>query len=125
MGANIIQKKLCLGNIMLENEIEIKLKVNDLPKLTKKLRRLGAELASPSKQTTVRFDTYDSKLEKMHIFLRVREGIRNTITMKEKIKDYKDIRARKETELEIENIDSMIYIIRKLGFNNIKKNGKI
>ncbi|MEA2097591.1 MAG: class IV adenylate cyclase [Patescibacteria group bacterium] len=101
-------------------EKEIKIKINDIDGLIGQLLQDGATIKNKAMQKTVRFDTINENLEKKGVFLRVRSGNKNTITMKEKIGNDKNIRARKETEFEIEDIDKMIYIFKKIGFDYIK-----
>lgn len=59
-------------------------------------------------------------LEKKGVFLRVRSGSKNTVTMKEKIGEDKNVRSRKETEFEISDVDQMAYILGKLGFTFVR-----
>lgn len=80
----------------------------------------GGIVLNKSKEKTIRFDKSNHELENNGIFLRVRSGSKNTITLKEKIGDDKDVRARKETEFEIEDVNQMAYILEKLGFDYSK-----
>jgi len=98
-------------------EKEIKFKIKDLPKFISCLKKSGAKFVNKSKEKTIRLDTSDGSLEKRGVFLRVRAGSKNTITLKEKVGDDKNVRARKETEFEIQDVDSMAYILERLGFN--------
>ncbi len=41
---------------------------------------------------------------------------KNTITLKEKTKESKEVKARKETKLEIQDVKLIAYILSKLGF---------
>ena len=98
-------------------EKELKLKIKDLSGLIEYLKKHGAVVLNKSKEKTVRLDTSNKDLEKRGVFLRVRAGSKNTITLKEKIGDDKNIRTRKETEFEIQDIEAMAYILGKLGFD--------
>ncbi len=99
-------------------EKEIKLKVKDLSGLIAYLKKNGATFLNKSREKTIRLDTPGGDLEKKGLFLRVRAGSKNTITLKEKIGDDKDVRARKETEFEIQDVEAMAYILKRLGFNS-------
>lgn len=98
-------------------EKEIKLKLKDPVKLADFLKKNGAKFLNKSKEVTIRLDTKEGSLEKSGVFLRVRSGSKNTITLKEKVAESKDVRARKETEFEIGDVDSMAYILKRLGFD--------
>lgn len=101
-------------------EKEIKLKIDKPRTLIRYLMKRGAKLLNRSRENTIRFDTSNLDLEKKGIFLRLRSGNKNVITLKEKIGDDKGVRARRETELEIQDIEAMKYILEKLGFNNYR-----
>lgn len=101
---------------MTKVEKELKFKVLDFERLLNYLLKNGAEVLSKSKETTIRLDTPDKNLENKGIFLRVRSGSKNTITLKEKKHTDRNLRERKETEFEIEDVNKMAYILRSLGF---------
>lgn len=98
-------------------EKELKFKIKDLSGLIDYLKKQGAVVLNKSKEKTVRLDTLNQDLEKRGVFLRVRAGSKNTITLKEKIGEDKNVRKRKETEFEIQDIEAMTYILGKLGFD--------
>lgn len=99
-------------------EKEIKLKIDDANKVIAALRHSGAVFIGGALERTIRFDTAAQDYEKQGKFLRVRSGFSNTITLKEKIKSAeKNVRARKETEFEIEDINKMSYILNALGLD--------
>lgn len=99
-------------------EKEIKLKINNIEGVVDALRRSGAIFIGGALEKTIRFDTKAQEYEKQGKFLRVRSGFSNTITLKEKINNAeKSVRARKETEFEIEDIDKMCYILNVLGLD--------
>ena len=101
-------------------EKEIKVKVANYKDLLERLLRDGAFILNKSKEKTFRLYTPNMDLEKRGVFLRVRSGSKNTITMKEKIGEDKNVRSRKETEFEINDVDKMAYIFEKLGFTYIR-----
>ena len=105
---------------MTKIEKELKVKIIDFKDLIQRLLNNKAIILNKSKEKTIRFDTPEKSLEKNGIFLRVRSGSKNTITLKEKVGDDKITRTRKETEFEIEDIDKMSYILEKLGFTYIR-----
>ena len=98
-------------------EKELKFEIKDLSRLIDYLKKHGAVVLNKSKEKTVRLDTSNKDLEKRGVFLRVRAGSKNTITLKEKIGEDKNVRKRKETEFEIQDIEAMAYILGKLGFD--------
>lgn len=99
-------------------EKEIKLKIDDTKNVIDILRRSGAVFLGGALEKTIRFDTSNMDYEKQGKFLRVRSGFNNTITLKEKIHNVdSNVRARKETEFEIEDIDKMCYILKVLGLD--------
>jgi len=98
-------------------EKEIKLRVKNLAELIDNLKKSGAKFLNKAKEKTIKLDTSGGDLESRGLFLRVREGSKNTITFKEKIGEDKNVRARKETEFEIQDVDKMAYILERLGFD--------
>lgn len=101
-------------------EKELKFKITDPSLIIKNLLDNGAVILNQSKEKTIRFDTPNLDLEKKGVFIRVREGSKKTITLKEKIGDNYDFKARKETEFQIEDIDNMKYILEKIGLTYIR-----
>lgn len=101
-------------------EKELKFKINNPELLISNFLKNGAVLLNKSKEKTIRFDTSQLDLEKKSIFLRVREGSKKVITLKEKIGENEAVKIRKETEFEIEDIESMRYILERIGFNYVR-----
>lgn len=99
----------------IEKEIKIKI-ANPIDAVTR-LKSIGAKFEGGTFERTIRFDTPNHDLEKVGKFLRVRSGFNNVITMKEKIENDVNVRARKETEFKIEDIEKMEYIIKRLGYS--------
>ena len=97
----------------IENEIKIRLEYPESTIL--QLREAGAIFEGVALERTTRVDTEDKTLERKGIFLRVRDGFSNTITMKEKVGEDTTIKKRFETEFEIEDIDKMINIFKRIG----------
>lgn len=106
--------------IMTKIEKEIKIKITNPQEVFQILQKMGAQVLNKSKEITTRFDTREKSLEKAGLFLRVRSGSKNTITLKEKTAKDKLVKARKETEFEIQDIEKMAYILKRLGFDYIR-----
>ncbi len=99
-------------------EKEIKLKVDDVENVLRSLKQHGAQFEGGALERTIRFDNENKDYEKAGKFFRVRSGFKNTVTLKEKIAGGdKNVRARKETEFEVEDIDKMAYVFNVLGLN--------
>lgn len=99
---------------MTKIETELKFKIENPQEILKKLE--DAEFVGSKFQRTIRFED-GTRLKDQGMFLRVRSGFKNVITLKSKIKDdTKEIYRREEIEFEIEDIESMRKIINKLGF---------
>ena len=96
-------------------EIELKFKIKDPETFRKELKDKKAKFLGKAFEKTFRFDTPNKDLEKEGKFLRVRTGFKNTLTLKQKMKD-KEFKVREEIELEISNPQKMITILKKLGF---------
>jgi adenylate cyclase, class 2 len=94
-------------------EKEIKLKVNDLNKIIGKLKK--AKLLGQTFEKTIRFEKNDGSLEKAGIFVRLKSGFSNKITMEKKIKTRSDVFQREEIETKIEDIENMRKILNNLG----------
>lgn len=101
-------------------EKELKFKINNPEQLIGNFLKNGAVFLNKSKERTIRFDTPQLDLEKKSVFLRVREGSKKVITLKEKIGDNEAVKTRKETEFQIEDIESMRYILERIGFNYVR-----
>jgi adenylate cyclase, class 2 len=99
-------------------EKEVKFKINNPDKIKKKFEELNAKCLGSDFQRTIRFEN-NGKLKEQGLFLRVRSGFKNTITLKSKIPGASEhIYQREEIELEISDIEKMQEIIKKLGFND-------
>jgi adenylate cyclase class 2 len=96
-------------------EKEIKVRVKDIGRVNKLLKKHGAKYQGKSFQKTVRFDTPNLDHEKRGTFLRVRSGHGNTVTMKKKIKSSGDLFERIEIETEVKDIEKLRAIFNELG----------
>lgn len=101
-------------------EKEIKVSITDISKLVLQLKRHHAVIIGLTKEKTFRYDTPDQNLAKSGLFLRLRSGFRNVITLKEKKQKDKKYKVRVETELEIGDLKNMSYILKRTGLSHIK-----
>ncbi len=96
---------------------EIKVEIKDVQKFINRLRVKGAVHLGDTMETIYRYDTPDLKLEKQGVFLRLRSGFSNTLTVKKKLKNSnKDYRIRDDVTLEIDNINKAREMIKTLGY---------
>lgn len=98
-------------------EKEIKIQLTEAEKVIETLRNCGAIFLGAAFEKTIRFDTSNHLLEQNGLFLRVRNGFSNKITLKEKIGEDSVTRNRLETEIEVDDVDKVAYIFQKIGFN--------
>ncbi len=101
---------------MVYHEKEIKLKVNNYESLINSLRKCKAKNLGSAFERTIRFEKNNHGLENEGLFLRVRSGFKNIITLKEKVENG-NVHERKEFETEIGNVEIVREIINKLGFS--------
>lgn len=101
-------------------EKEIKILITDISKLVSQLKHHHAVMIGLTKEKTFRFDSPDQNLAKSGLFLRLRSGFKNVITLKEKKQKDKKYKIRVETELEIGDLKNMSYILKLIGFSHIK-----
>ena len=112
-------------------EIEVKILNIDLDEMEKRLIDIGAKLISKEYQVNTIFDSKDNYIENnLNSYLRIRETknllnheIKVNLTLKKNIsKD--SMRQNIETTTEINNKQSMIYILRDLGYEITNKGYK-
>ena len=99
---------------------EVKLKIKDKNQIIKKLKSKNAVLIGGCKETSTRYDDKEGSYEKKGEFIRLRSGLKNTITLKEKV-DEEDskILTRNDIEIEVDKIREIKYILKKLGLNPV------
>jgi adenylate cyclase, class 2 len=99
-------------------EIEVKIRVQSLEPLRRKIMRLPAELETGRVfERNVVFDTARKKLRKSGILLRLRQqGARAVLTVKTPGPADSVYKVREETEVEIGDFAHMEKIIRAIGF---------
>ena len=99
---------------------EVKLKIKDKNQIIKKLKSKNAVLIGGCKETSTRYDDKEGSYEKKGEFIRLRSGLKNTITLKEKVdKEDSKILTRNDIEIEVDNLKGIKYILKKLGLNPI------
>jgi len=97
-------------------EKEIKLKIDNLNEFIARLKS-KAEFVGEAFQKTIRVDTPGKDLEKKRIFLRVRSGFSNVLTLKKKNQNNDNVFAREEIEIKIGDVEKMAEILVNLGFS--------
>lgn len=100
------------------HEIEIKFKVLDLNVIAEQLEKIGLQTQGQVFEKTWRFDTPNNDLEKAGKFLRLRNGIKKTLTFKRKVAN-KEFKEREEIELEISDLEKIKKIFENLGYTKI------
>ncbi len=101
----------------MNEEIEIKLKVDDLDKEIEKIQHLGATLVHSFEfEDNLIFDFNDRSLKNRDTVLRIRaHGDKYTTTLKEKVSEEPEYKIRSEIEMDIDNPDSLKKIFQSLG----------
>lgn len=102
---------------MKKNDIQIKFKIVDVDVFLEKLRKNKYILIRETFEKTTRYDFEDERLARQGIFIRTKNGFDDTITIKEKTpnKTQKKYFERENATFEIENCDSMKYLLEKIG----------
>lgn len=111
-------------------ELEVKILNIDLKKMEEKIKSLGGQLISKEVQINTLIDREDNYIEeKLDSYLRIRESknildgnTKITLTMKENIAR-QGIRENIETNIDISDKDSMIFLLDKLGYR-VKDQGQ-
>jgi len=98
-------------------ETEIKIKLDNLESFVSELLEMKATVVGKDLQRTVRMDTPNMDLEKKKLFLRVRSGFANIVTLKVKNNDNKDFMQRDEYETEVKDIETLSDIFSILCFS--------
>lgn len=100
-------------------EIEIKLGVDDLAAVAKRLEQLGATLHKPRLyERNVRYENADKTLTQQEIVVRLRQDDRIRLTYKEPSQPVDDsgTQTRFEAEVEVSDFNAMETILGKLGY---------
>ena len=102
-------------------EIEIKIKVDDLKKIRRKIIKLGFRTIAPySFEHNILFDTKDERLKKNKLLLRLRKiEDKYIVTFKhppEQSPDASHYKIREEKEIEVSDYENIKSIFTGLGF---------
>jgi adenylate cyclase class 2 len=98
-------------------ETEIKIKIDNIEEFVNLLISKKASYQGRDFQRTTRIDTPNLDLQKKSIFLRVRSGLGNTVTLKVKKEENKNFKLRDEYETEVKDISILSEIFSILGFD--------
>lgn len=102
-------------------EVEVKFKIQNKEEIRKKLINIGGETKGEFFQRGIPLDTPNGDLHRKGIFLRVRSGGVNTLTVKKKFKeDNSRYKERDEFEVEVSSIEKTIIILENLGFKKLR-----
>ncbi len=99
---------------------EIKFKVENVNSFINLLREKSIVLIGGYKEKTIRYDNKDSSLEHEGKFIRVRSGIKNVISIKEKLNNTNDndnFLKRNDIEVEVSDIKKIQYILEQIGLH--------
>lgn len=99
---------------------EIKFKVENVNSFINLLREKSIVLIGGYKEKTIRYDNKDSSLEREGKFIRVRSGIKNVISIKEKLNNNNDndnFLKRNDIEVEVSDIKKIQYILEQIGLH--------
>jgi predicted adenylyl cyclase CyaB len=106
------------------NEVEVKIIGINPAEIRKKLLALGAKRTFKGRLEVKAFDFPDWKLGKQGGHLRLRKvGKKVELTYKQKLKS-KRFKRRLEIETHVEDFDSMLKILKKLGLREVNKYNK-
>lgn len=97
-------------------ETEIKIELKDIDLILDLLKK-KAVFEGKTFQRTIRMDTPNMDLEKKKIFLRVRSGFKNIVTLKINKKKTDKFFQRDEYETEVKDVNLLSEIFSLLGFN--------
>lgn len=102
---------------MVNQEIEVKFLISDLPALDLRLRALGAKLVQPRvHEVNLRFDTPEGLLSKEQRVLRLRKDHQAHLTYKGPSQVNQKVNVRKEIELVVDDFDNARRFLEALGY---------
>jgi adenylate cyclase, class 2 len=102
---------------MVNQEIEVKFMIADLPALDLRLRALGAKLVQPRvHEINLRFDTPDKSLSGQQRVLRLRKDQQAHLTFKGPSQVNQKVNIRQEIELVVDDFDNARRFLEALGF---------
>lgn len=101
----------------MDQEIEVKFYIEDLPALQARLEALGAELIHPRiLETNLRFDTPDGALTRLRRVLRLRKDAIARMTFKGPAEIGQEASIRQEIEFEVSDFDAARRLLEALGY---------
>ena len=107
-------------------EIEIKLKYFDREKVSEKLKKMGARLIEKYELEDSYFALSHADMSNAHDLVRVRKkGSKIELTYKGKSEFSGNIWKRDEINIGIDNFNSMVDVLKKLGFNFLSENKSV
>ncbi len=98
-------------------EIELKLYVQDLPAIARRIEQAGGKLLQPRVlERNIRYDTPEGQLSARHIVLRLRQDTRARLTYKGPASAQEGVLSRLELEVTLSDFATMDAILQRLGF---------
>lgn len=99
-------------------EVEVKLGVDDLDEIARRLESAGANLtAARVYERNVRYESAADDLSERGVVLRMRQDTRARLTYKEPVAQINGgMNTRFEAEVVVDNFDTMALILERLGF---------
>ena len=101
---------------MAKTEKQVKYKINNFDYISKRLIEIEAIFIGGFMEKTIRYDNDDLKCSNNGIFIRTKSGMKNVLTLKEIPTDSSNTSfERITTEVEVDNINKIGYILEKIG----------
>lgn len=101
---------------MAKTEKQVKYKINNFDYISKRLIEIEAIFIGGFMEKTIRYDNDDLKYSNNGIFIRTKSGMKNVLTLKEIPTDSSNTSfERITTEIEVDNINKIGYILEKIG----------
>lgn len=104
---------------MFDNEVQVKIRINDFQNTKKFLMDKGCVFLGGWKEKIIRFDTKNEELKEKWKFLRVKIGNENVVTLKEN-RNYENNKffEMSNSKFQIDDVESLCYVLKAIGFNN-------
>lgn len=104
---------------MLDNEVQVKIRINDFQNTKKILVDKGCVFLGGWREKIIRFDTKDKELKEKGKFLRVKIGNENVVTLKEN-RNYENNKffEMSNSKFQIDDVESLCYVLKAIGLNN-------
>lgn len=102
-----------------KTEKQVKFKINNFEQISKALLDIEAIFIGGFMERTIRYDTLDLYYSNKGIFIRTKQGIKNVLTVKEVPKKMNNkTLERTLVEVEVDDINNVDYILKKIGLTN-------